>query len=56
MSGVKIFDAEGRFNGERRFVGLFTSGAYSLHPREIPLLRRKMRGGDGARGPCPRQP
>ena len=51
--GVKTFDAEGRFNGERRFVGLFTSSAYSLPPRDIPLLRRKMRGGDGARGLAP---
>jgi glutamate dehydrogenase len=39
--GVKTFDAQGRFNGERRFVGLFTSSAYSLSSREIPLLRRK---------------
>jgi glutamate dehydrogenase len=39
--GVKTFDAEGRFHGERRFVGLFTSGAYNLSPREIPLLRKK---------------
>ncbi|HEY4274529.1 MAG TPA: NAD-glutamate dehydrogenase domain-containing protein, partial [Rhizomicrobium sp.] len=39
--GVKTFDAEGRFNGERRFVGLFTSSAYNLSPREIPLLRKK---------------
>jgi glutamate dehydrogenase len=40
--GVKTFDAKGRFTGERRFVGLFTSGAYSLSPRQIPLLRRKI--------------
>jgi len=39
--GVKRFDADGRFVGERRFVGLFTSGAYSLTPRDIPLLRFK---------------
>jgi glutamate dehydrogenase len=39
--GVKRFDAQGRFNGERRFVGLFTSGVYNLSPREIPLLRKK---------------
>src|SRR5262249_10990133 len=25
--GVKLFDAQGRFAGEHRFVGLFTSGA-----------------------------
>jgi len=39
--GVKRFGADGRFLGERRFVGLFTSGAYSLTPRDIPLLRFK---------------
>ncbi len=39
--GVKIFDASGALKGERRFVGLFTSGAYGRRPREIPLLRRK---------------
>ena len=39
--GVKTLDAEGRFNGERRFVGLFTSSAYSLPTREVPLLRAK---------------
>jgi len=40
--GVKTFDAKGAFTGEHRFVGLFTSGAYSLSPRQIPLLRRKI--------------
>ena len=40
--GIKIFDAQGRFCGEHRFVGLFTSGAYSVSPRAIPLLRRKI--------------
>jgi len=40
--GVKTYDAEGNFNGERRFVGLFTSGAYSAQPRAIPLLRKKI--------------
>ena len=39
--GVKIFDAEGRFSGEHRFVGLFTSSAYSLSARETPLVRKK---------------
>ncbi len=34
--GVKTYDAKGALNGERRFVGLFTSSAYSLNPREIP--------------------
>jgi len=40
--GVKTYDADGNFNGERRFVGLFTSSAYSALPRSIPILRRKI--------------
>ena len=40
--GVKIFTRDGAFAGEHRFVGLFTSGAYSLSPRAIPLLRQKI--------------
>ena len=40
--GIKRFDASGRLVGERRFVGLFTSTAYSESPREIPFLRRKV--------------
>jgi len=39
---IKSFDHQGRVSGERLFVGLFTSGAYSRSPREIPLLRRKV--------------
>ena len=41
--GVKMFDAKGKLIGERRFVGLFTSGAYSRRPSDIPLLRLKVR-------------
>ncbi|MBV9420838.1 MAG: NAD-glutamate dehydrogenase, partial [Alphaproteobacteria bacterium] len=40
--GVKTFDKDGKLTGERRFVGLFTSGAYSRRPGDIPLLRRKV--------------
>jgi glutamate dehydrogenase len=40
--GVKTFDAQGNFNGERRFVGLFTSSAYNAQPRDIPVLRGKI--------------
>ncbi|HVT24624.1 MAG TPA: NAD-glutamate dehydrogenase [Rhizomicrobium sp.] len=40
--GVKMFDASGKLKGERRFVGLFTSGAYSRRPQDIPLLRLKV--------------
>jgi glutamate dehydrogenase len=41
--GVKQYDAEGRVSGECRFLGLWTSAAYSRSPREIPLLRDKLR-------------
>ncbi|MBL6854146.1 MAG: NAD-glutamate dehydrogenase, partial [Alphaproteobacteria bacterium] len=40
--GIKTFDKDGKLTGERRFVGLFTSGAYSRRPGDIPLLRRKV--------------
>jgi glutamate dehydrogenase len=40
--GVKIFDDEGFAIGEKRFIGLFTSIAYSESPRNIPLLRLKV--------------
>src|SRR5882724_454466 len=40
--GVKHFDAKGRLLGERRFLGLWTSAAYSSNPREIPVLRHKV--------------
>jgi glutamate dehydrogenase len=39
---IKSFDASGNAIGERLFVGLFTSLAYSRSPRAIPLLRRKV--------------
>ena len=40
--GIKIHDAEGRVCGERRFLGLFTSTAYSRSVTDIPVLRRKV--------------
>ncbi len=40
--GVKRFDPEGRVIGEHRFVGLYTSTAYSSSPATIPLLRTKV--------------
>jgi glutamate dehydrogenase len=40
--GVKRFDDAGRVVGERRFLGLFTSVAYSAKAVDIPLLRRKV--------------
>jgi glutamate dehydrogenase len=40
--GVKTYDRSGRVTGERRFIGLWTSSAYSHSPFEIPLLRHKV--------------
>jgi glutamate dehydrogenase len=40
--GIKTFDPNGAFAGERRFVGLFTSNAYFAQGRSIPLLRKKI--------------
>jgi glutamate dehydrogenase len=40
--GVKRFDDKGNLIGERRFIGLFTSLAYSISPRDIPFLRLKV--------------
>ncbi|MEK1854004.1 MAG: NAD-glutamate dehydrogenase [Phyllobacterium sp.] len=39
--GVKTFDADGKINGELRFVGLFTSTAYTRSVQKIPYLRSK---------------
>lgn len=40
--GVKIFNDKGDLVEERRFIGLFTSTAYSCDPREIPFIRQKV--------------
>ena len=40
--GVKTFDAAGEVVGEQRFIGLWTSSAYSRSPHEIPVLRNKV--------------
>lgn len=39
---VKRFDATGKMVGERLFVGLFTSLAYSRNARDIPIVRQKV--------------
>jgi len=39
---VKHFDNAGLVIGEKRFLGLFTSVAYSRSPRSIPVLRHKV--------------
>jgi glutamate dehydrogenase len=40
--GVKRLDERGEVVGERRFIGLFTSVAYSEKADRIPILRRKL--------------
>ena len=40
--GLKTIDAKGNVSGERRFLGLWTSSAYSKSPYEIPVLRHKV--------------
>ncbi|HTR83611.1 MAG TPA: NAD-glutamate dehydrogenase [Reyranella sp.] len=39
---VKTHDADGRVTGERRLVGLFTSGAYHAMAEDVPLLRERV--------------
>ncbi len=40
--GIKTFDADGAVTGERRFLGLFTSTAYTESVAHIPVVRRKV--------------
>ncbi|MCT2591318.1 NAD-glutamate dehydrogenase [Streptomyces sp. N2-109] len=40
--GVKKFDADGNVVGERRFLGLFSSSAYTESVRRVPVIRRKV--------------
>jgi len=42
LISIKHFDDRGRLAGEHRFLGLFTSMAYSITASEIPLVRRKV--------------
>jgi glutamate dehydrogenase len=39
--GVLSFDARGKPTAEQRFLGLYTSSAYSRRPWEIPLVRER---------------
>ena len=39
--GVLSFDANGRAVAEQRFIGLYTSSAYTRRPWEIPLVRER---------------
>ncbi|TKV29697.1 NAD-glutamate dehydrogenase [Arthrobacter sp. NamB2] len=40
--GVKTFDAQGNVSGERRFIGLFATSAYTGSVRNVPLVRDKV--------------
>ena len=40
---VDRYDDDGNVIGERRFFGLFTSTVYNESPRNIPLLRRRLK-------------
>ena len=40
--GVKTFDEQGNIVGERRFVGLYTSGMYNASVLDIPVIREKV--------------
>jgi glutamate dehydrogenase len=40
--GVKRYDARGEVVGETRFVGLYTSSAYTKAASDVPLIRRKI--------------
>ncbi|MBC7601234.1 MAG: NAD-glutamate dehydrogenase, partial [Ramlibacter sp.] len=40
--GIKRYNAQGEVIGEHRFIGLFTSTAYSARVAETPLLRGKV--------------
>ena len=42
LISVKRFDDQGQVVGEHRFLGLFTSLAYSITASKIPLVRRKV--------------
>nr|WP_294696267.1 NAD-glutamate dehydrogenase [uncultured Friedmanniella sp.] len=39
--GLRTFDEQGRVTGERRFLGLFSSSAYSESVARVPVLRQK---------------
>ena len=39
---AKTYDSDGRVTGERRFAGLFTSGAYHAMVEDVPLLRGRV--------------
>ncbi len=51
--GIKLFDADGRVCGQRRFLGLYTSNVYMVPAEDIPLVRRKVASVIGRTGFLP---
>jgi len=41
--GIKMFDANGEVTGEKRFLGLFTSTAYTESVLRVPIIDTKVR-------------
>ncbi|MCB1690631.1 MAG: NAD-glutamate dehydrogenase [Halioglobus sp.] len=39
---IRVFDAAGNVVGQHRFLGLHTSGVYTMDPELIPIVRRKV--------------
>jgi glutamate dehydrogenase len=39
---LKVFDDQGTVVGERRFLGLFSAGAYQTSVRDLPVIKRKV--------------
>ncbi|QFU76392.1 NAD-glutamate dehydrogenase [Halioglobus maricola] len=39
---ARVFDEQGRVVGQHRFIGLYTSSVYTMNPKYIPILRRKV--------------
>lgn len=40
--GIRTFDAQGNVVGEKRFLGLFTSSAYTESVRRVPVVRERV--------------
>jgi glutamate dehydrogenase len=40
--GIKVFDDDGQVVGEKRFLGLFTSSAYTESVRRVPIIRERV--------------
>ncbi|KRF04269.1 glutamate dehydrogenase [Arthrobacter sp. Soil782] len=40
--GIKRFDSQGNVSGERRFIGLFATSAYTGSVRSVPIVRDKV--------------